>query len=211
MRAITDFADEAVILPLAAGVLATLVLLGWRRAAWAWSLVTGGMLLTMLVLKLVFAACIARIGPDGVAHGLANPSGHTAAAAAVYGGAVGLLARGTLLRWLHGPARARRPPVWGFWETGLAALLLAGLVGTSRVWLGMHTVPDVIAGGLIGIASALLLGRLAGPPTLSPARRRLLLAPLVAVPLLLHGLHLNAEPRIHAVARFWPLSMCLPR
>ncbi len=205
MHTLTDFADQAVILPLAAGVLATLLLLGWRRAALAWCVVIGGMLLTMLGLKLVFAACVAGIGPDGREHGLANPSGHTAAAAAVYGGAVGLLARGTLLRRLPGGRMS------GLWEAGLAAVLLAGLIGTSRVWLGMHTVPDVMAGGLIGIASAVLLARLAGPPPLPPARRRLLLAPLVAVPLLLHGLHLNAEPRIHAAARFWPLTLCLPR
>jgi membrane-associated phospholipid phosphatase len=201
MRIITDFADQAVILPTVAMVLLTLLWLGWRRAAWAWAGVTGGTLLTMAVLKVVFAAC----GPEPGPGMLADPSGHTAAAAAVYGGAIGLLLRGTLLR------RMRFGGGLPWLEAGLAGLLLAGLIGTSRVLLGAHSVPDVIAGGLLGTASALLLARLAGPPQLGSAQRRWLLAPLVAVPLLLHGFHLNAEPRIKSVATFWPLSACRTR
>ncbi len=201
MRIITDFADQAVILPTVAMVLLTLLWLGWRRAALAWAGVTGGTLAMMAVLKVVFAAC----GPDPGPGMLADPSGHTAAAAAVYGGAVGLLLRGTVLR------RIRFTGGLPWVEAGLAGLLLAGLVGTSRVLLGAHSVPDVIVGGLLGTASALLLALLAGPPQIQSAQRRWLLAPLVAVPLLLHGFHLNAEPRIKSVATFWPLSACRSR
>jgi membrane-associated phospholipid phosphatase len=40
---------------------------------------------------------------------------------------------------------------------GLLLYLLAGLVAWSRVALGVHTLPDILAGSLIGLASALVV------------------------------------------------------
>ena len=78
MQFLTDFADQAVVLPLAAYVLVVLATLGWRRGALAWGAAVAGVLGVMLV-----------------------PSGHTATAAVVYGGLLAMLvtrsAAGTLL------------------------------------------------------------------------------------------------------------------
>lgn len=51
----------------------------------------------------------------------------------------------------------RRPgPV----QSGIPLYSLAGLVAWSRVALGVHTVPDIAAGALIGMASALVVWRI---------------------------------------------------
>jgi membrane-associated phospholipid phosphatase len=42
----------------------------------------------------------------------------------------------------------------------LLLYLLAGLVACSRVALGVHTIPDVAAGSLIGLASALVVWKI---------------------------------------------------
>ena len=76
-----------------------------------------------------------------IAHGVDNgfPSDHTALAAAV---AVVVLA------WHR--------------RTGALLLVLAALLGTSRVLAGVHHVPDVVAGyavGLVAAVAAVLLAR----------------------------------------------------
>jgi membrane-associated phospholipid phosphatase len=43
---------------------------------------------------------------------------------------------------------------------GLLFYLLAGLVAWSRVALGVHTIPDIAAGALIGLASALVIWKI---------------------------------------------------
>ena len=42
MTFLTDFADQAVLLPVAAGVAIMLLLLGWRRGALAWTVAVCG-------------------------------------------------------------------------------------------------------------------------------------------------------------------------
>jgi undecaprenyl-diphosphatase len=74
------------------------------------------------------------------------PSGHTAAAIAVYCGIAVLLTSRIANRWVRA----------GIW---LAAALIPMFVAFSRMYRGMHHPIDVAAGALIGIAvlSALLL------------------------------------------------------
>lgn len=175
MQYLTDFADQGVTLPVLALILLTFALLGWPRGALAWVCVLGTALGLVLLLKLGLRAC----GSEVPAWLPGNPSGHVASATAIYGGLAAIaLGRG----------RAALLP----------ALLIAVVVAATRVGLGVHTVADVIAGALIGLAAALALGRLAGP---RPAGRRWL-APLVAltVAAVLHGTHLDAEAAIRALA-----------
>jgi len=189
MKFVTDFADQAVALPVAATVLLALLVLGWRRGALAWAFGVGGVLAVMLVLKLVTFACVWRVPWIG----LSSPSGHTATAAVVYGGLLALLVppgyRGTLAAAIAGGA-------------------FALLFGLTRLALHVHSVPDVIVGAGVGIAGAVILRRLAGhrPPLLSSPRLALAAC---AVMLLFHGHRLEAETRIRALALdVWPLSLC---
>ena len=68
--AISDFGDQAVILPLTAGTGQLLAVSGWRRAVIAWIVAIGGTLGLIVPPKPRFFACEGN-----------NPSGHSAAAA----------------------------------------------------------------------------------------------------------------------------------
>ena len=171
---LTDFADEAVVLPLAVAVGVALLVLGWRRGAVAWTLAVGGTLGLMLVLKLAGWAC----GPPL----WRTPSGHAAAAAVVCGGLALLVVRRDC------PYRAL-----------IIAVLAAAVVGTSRLLLGAHSLPEVLVGGAVGIAGASLLARLAGPPP-QGLRARWVAAVVVAVLVLFHGTRLPAEAHIGGLA-----------
>jgi membrane-associated phospholipid phosphatase len=186
MNFITDFADQAVVLPLIIAVGSVLWLQGWSRAAGLWALVMIATLGTMLVLKLVFLGCPGVFGATDVR----TPSGHVAGATVVAGGlATLLLARRRLVLPL--------------------AVLIAFVIGLSRLALGLHTLPETIVGAFVGLAGVAALLRFVGPPPPSFAPRRIALTAL-AVVLSLHGLHLPAEARIRATAfRFEQyLSLC---
>jgi len=176
MMFLTDFADQAVVLPIVVAVAIVLAAQGWRRGALAWLGVIGATFGVVLLLKLVFMACGPVFGPWA----LRSPSGHTAAACAVAGGVVVMVA-GRHLAVL------------------LVAVLAALAIGVSRLELGFHSPPEVVAGAAIGISGAMALLHFAGrPPRTRPV-------PLLAVPavvaLLLHGLHLPAEAAIWRVSQ----------
>jgi hypothetical protein len=186
---ITDFADQAVMLPLAVLIGVAMVAAGWRRGALAWACVITGMLAVMLILKL----WVGRCGPLLVGEDLQSPSGHTAAAASIYGGALTLLLRRTV----------RRVPV-GFVCAGVFALL----VGVTRVILGAHSVIEVAIGACVGVLAAVILEQAAGP-----VPRHIQVLPVgiavVAVVVLFHGFHLPAEAAIRRARFDWlPLSLC---
>lgn len=175
MHFLTDFADQAVILPLTLAVAVALALAGWRRGAAAWLLGIAATLLAVLLGKLFVCAC----DPLPLLS-LRSPSGHTAAAAVACGGLLALLAppgRHTKLRAMAG------------------ALAAATLIGASRLALGVHTGADVLAGALLGVAGAALLAGLAGarPPGLP---RVVPMAAALAAAAVFHGVHLHAEDNI---------------
>jgi membrane-associated phospholipid phosphatase len=168
---LTDFADQAVILPVAVSVAIILAAVGWWRGALTWLLMVGITFGTVLVLKLGFLACGPVFGPWL----LRSPSGHTAAASLVAGG---------LAMLLSGRKLAVLP----------VALLAAVVIGISRVLLGFHSVPEVLLGAVVGIVGAMVLSRVAGPP---PIRRPVPVLLVVAVvALVFHGVHLPAEAAI---------------
>ena len=184
MNFLTDFADQAVVLPLAGAVLASLVALGWRRGAAAWGGCVAGVLAVMLVLKLTAMACATHLAWSGID----SPSGHTATATMVYGGLFVLLT----------PRAAAIQ----------AAIAVAFVIGLTRLALHVHTVADVVLGGAIGLAGVALLSRLVGPrpPCL---RAPWLLVPVCIVMLVFHGDRLQAEAGIRWFALdIWPFSVC---
>jgi membrane-associated phospholipid phosphatase len=173
---ITDFADQAVILPLVVAIGVALLAQGWRRGAAAWAVAVAGTFAAMLALKLVFLACAANFGTTDIR----TPSGHVAAATVVTGGLAALLLR----------RRASVLPL---------AALAAIVIGLSRLLLGVHSLPEVALGAVVGLAGAWALLLLAGrpPPDLGVLRIAVV---AVAIVLVFHGLHFPAEAHIRATA-----------
>lgn len=190
MKFLTDFGDQAVVLPLAAAIALCLLLLGWWRAAIGWAIAVFGTFALVLSLKIIFYACHAVL-PD---LGIVSPSGHTASATVVYGGVLTLLGR-----------RGTRHLAAHLLLVAFAALALAVLFGVSRVDLGVHTIPDVLVGGAVGILGALLFVLLAGRPP-EGFRRWALGATVLLVALVFHGRELHAEEMIQriAISTWWP-------
>ncbi len=183
MTFLTDFADQAVILPLALAIGIALLAQGWRRGAGAWAAAVLITFSAMLALKVVFLACSGSFGTPEV-H---TPSGHVAAATVVAGGLAVLL-----LRWRHAAL--------------LVAAMAAAVIGISRLALHMHSPAEVVIGATVGLAGAWTLLVLAGrPPADLDGRRIAVIA--VAVIVLFHGLHLPAEAHIRGTA--WRLAHML--
>jgi membrane-associated phospholipid phosphatase len=188
IRFITDFGDQAMLLPLAIGIGLILVLSHWRRAALAWTIGIGGTYLTMLVLKLCFIAC-GHLLPGHIV----SPSGHVAAAAAVYGGLFALFARA-----VTGHSRWTLPTTLG----------IATAIGLTRLAIGAHTISEVVIGAAIGTCGAVISTMLIGAP---PRELRIgwLAGLAFAVLLLCHGFRMPAEAAIHKMAiNLWPLTAC---
>lgn len=193
LRFLTDFGDQAVILPLAATVALIFLISGWRRGALAWTVAVSATLGVVLLLKLAFLACGHLISDLR----LESPSGHTAAAAVVYGGLAGIALR-----------TVTRNRYWLLGCTFAVALLCAVVFGATRVRLGAHSMPEVLAGGMVGVGGAISSTALAGVPAPALKLSYVLAAGLVIL-LLLHGLHLPAETTIKSIAvTIWPLSAC---
>ncbi len=134
-----------------------LVLQGMWRTGLFVTAATGGALVVNAGLKEVFQ----RTRPDVVPHlrdvmTMSFPSGHALTSAVVY------LTLGAL------SMRIAQRGITKFYCMAIA-MLVTGLVGASRVYLGVHYPTDVLAGWLIGLSWALLcwlversLGRRAG-------------------------------------------------
>ena len=190
IQGLTDLADQAVIVPVLALTGLCLMLAGHRHTAFAWAVATLGTLAAVLLAKLSVAACGAEL--PGAWH-LHSPSGHTASAAAIYGGLAALL-----LPW---PRLRTGGLVYG--------VTFAGLFAGTRLALGVHSVADVIVGGGIGIAGA---GTLAWLTPRRPSGTRFMTYALVLVGvaiLVMHGTRWEAEHRIGDVASMiWPFRLC---
>ncbi len=196
----TQLGDQGVILPFVVSVAFVLVAAGARHEALYWCAAIFAALFGSLLAKIVFIPCGHLLpGLD-----IKSPSGHTAASVAAYGGFAVLWAK------LSGAGSSVT-------SCGMRALLVgataAGVIGIaiSRFVLGMHTMPEVLLGGLIGLAAPAILLR-AEPPANEPKPRPapwLLLLP-VALAILLHGASLPVEDRIAAfAARFMSaLGIC---
>jgi membrane-associated phospholipid phosphatase len=181
---VTDFADQAVLMPSAIAVAIGFGVAGWYRGALAWSGVLACTWMSILLLKLAYLLC----GSLWV-EGLHSPSGHTASAAAAAGGFFGLIVR-------------RRGGDWRW--TILISAGLAIAIGLSRLALHVHTGLDVLVAGVLGVCSAIILVLLAGAP---PARLRLspIITALAVIIPLLHGSQASAEAAIQRIAasEFW--------
>ncbi len=186
---VTDFADQAVILPLLAAVAAVLAVQRRWRLSGAWLVSVCGVLATTLMLKVALYACgwlIPSLGHHQLA--LISPSGHTASAAVEYGGLAALLS-------------ARSPPVrWGpLGRAALAGLSTAAVVGFTRIELGAHTVAEVIVAAAVGLLGTAAFVLLAGPAMVGKSALPAILAGGLVLGVF-HGRHLPAEVLIQSRA-----------
>ena len=186
---VTAFADQAVLLPVAACVVVGFAVSGWRRGALGWGVAVAATLGVMLVLKLSLIPC----GHLLPLTALRSPSGHTAGAAVVYGSLLGIW-----IRRRTGTARYTVP----------AALFFVAVIGASRIGLGVHSPIEVVIGGTVGLIGAIAAVLLAGPPPERFRFRRIAVAMIVVI-LVFHGLKLPAEIEIEKLAfTMWPFSAC---
>jgi membrane-associated phospholipid phosphatase len=187
---LTDFADEAVLLPAAALIAVLLALAGWRRGAIAWSLAFVGTLGLILLLKLALGGCGQRIAGGE----LESPSGHTAAAGVFYGSILACVTQRAFGRSVL---------------TLASVLAVVALIGGSRIVLGVHTIAEVCLGAAVGFSAALAMVRLAGPLPANDRRVAMTLLPAAFLVILLHGLRLPAEAAIRDFAQTtWPFNAC---
>ncbi|GAA4411200.1 hypothetical protein GCM10023187_36670 [Nibrella viscosa] len=136
---LTFAGQNLIVLPLAIGVSGLLL---WQRrwfdALLIW-IVLAGIGLSIEIGKPVFH----RVRPANMGYYTVKtfsfPSGHSATALGFYG----LL----LYLWLHEKIR----PLWR-WTGLLACLGLIGLIGFSRLYLGVHFLSDVAGGYLLGLS-----------------------------------------------------------
>ncbi len=183
---VTDFGDQAVILPLA--VVVFLILLAQRRwrVAGAWMLVIPGVLGTLLVLKIACYACgwlLPALDLGQLA--LRSPSGHVASAAVVSSGIIAL--------------QAGRLRVWPISAALAVALAVAVIIGATRLLLGAHSMSEVVVAAIIGGAGAVAFARLSGRHL--QEKSGLPIAAAAAIVLVIfHGSHLPAEAVIQSAA-----------
>ncbi len=149
-----------------------LALRAGARARTAWVAAIGGAFCAILVLKLALGLFPAAGAPIDVR----SPSGHTATAAAAYGGLV-LLVLG------------RAPGV-------AAAIIVALAIGASRVALDLHSLPEAALGGAVGVASVLALGRWSGVSAMRRQDALLLVAIACVLVGIEHGRHASIEPAL---------------
>jgi undecaprenyl-diphosphatase len=134
MRGVTRLGSNEVLIVVGAAAVLAFVVAGWRRAAGALAVTMAGATLLNFLLKLAFRR--ARPAPFFDAtppESYSFPSGHALLSFCLYG-----VLAATLAARLTG--RAARALVWA------AAAVLVGLIGLSRLYLGVHYPSDVLAG-----------------------------------------------------------------
>jgi undecaprenyl-diphosphatase len=134
MRGITLLGSMEVLLPLVLIVVTFLLVRGKRYEAIVLSVTMAGGVILNMILKLSFH----RARPDpffdlATPASYAFPSGHALLALCFYG---------VMVRILSDSLKSREYR----WMVWVGAVLLIGLIGLSRIYLGVHHASDVLAG-----------------------------------------------------------------
>lgn len=145
MRVITWLGSAAVIIPLG------LIIAGWfvrRRHEWRPLILLTAAVAGAVVLYDIIKLLVGRPRPPraiwiGHFHGAAFPSGHATQTVAFY----------TVLAIVLGAGRSSRMKL-ALWS---AAVLVALVVGFSRIYLGAHWLTDVLGGYALGVLWAALV------------------------------------------------------
>ena len=157
LRVITELGSTWAITAMAAVTFVLGAAIGPWRHGLIGALTIGAASIANSSLKLAMA----RTRPDLlepiiVEHGFSFPSGHSALGMVAYGVLAVLVSRSRL------PLAVRRAAI-----VGLAILI--GLIGLSRIWLGVHYPTDVLAGWVAGGVIVLAYGTLTRRVSPEPA------------------------------------------
>lgn len=173
--AITELGDSFVNISLACAVLVILLVRRCYRTAGFWALtVTGGLGGVQLLKWTIHLPRPVAIYHGASAYGF--PSGHSTMSVVLYGFLAILLARRLVGAWR--------------WVLFSSVMLIAFVIGVSRLYLGAHWLSDVLGGYFIGASCAAVMGiaYLKGADEIIP--RRLLGAAVVLVLLIAGGWHM---------------------
>lgn len=137
------------------------LLVGVAIGPWRHGLIGAIVIAVSSIGNTLLKAIVARERPDlleplFIERGFSFPSGHAALGMVAYGILAVLVGRSRL------PAAVRRGLV-----IGLGALV--GLIGLSRIWLGVHFPTDVVAGWILGGVVVLLYAELTRGVSREPA------------------------------------------
>ncbi|MGZ5780613.1 MAG: phosphatase PAP2 family protein [Burkholderiaceae bacterium] len=133
-----------------------------------------GCLIVMLGLKLFFLSC-----GDSLILNIASPSGHTAASTFVFG-SIGLVMS------THAPKSGRIPIL-------AAMALLIASIAISRVYLGAHSIAEVIVALFVGVCAVSLFAIPYNRMSHPPVNFWKLATAFVAVMVLMYGIEAPTE------------------
>ncbi len=178
MEFMTDFGDEAVILPLFLVVTVMFYAMGWQRGGRVWCAGIAAILGCLVLLKLLGLYWGEMFG---FAERPFSISGHVVASTAVYGSLLAIVLHSRQREWQW--SRALLPP-----------LVIAAVIGYTRLRLHAHTQAEILCGTVLGTAGALWLARSLLPVPVMATRYFLVVPACVA--LIFHGYMLPAEPML---------------
>jgi undecaprenyl-diphosphatase len=145
MRIVTALGYYWVVLPLLAVAVTFFYLKGWRLSTILLLVSTAGSAVLTTVLKSVFGRARPELVDSGYqASFYSFPSGHATVAVGLYGMLTLVLAYR-----LRGTAR---------WAVAVSGILVALLIGFSRLYLGVHYPTDVVAGYLAALLWLVCVG-----------------------------------------------------
>jgi membrane protein DedA with SNARE-associated domain/membrane-associated phospholipid phosphatase len=173
--AVTELGDSFVNIVMACAVLLILLVGRCRRAAVFWTIAVVGILLAVQLLK----ATIHLPRPVSIYQGASAygfPSGHAANNIVLYGFLAIIMVRQLAATWR--------------WALFSAVVLIAFIIGFSRLYLGAHWLSDVLGGYFIGIGWATLLGIAYLKKPDKPAPARLLGVAVAVVAVVAGGWHI---------------------
>lgn len=182
-RAITDFGDGAVLLPIFGVSIILFAAFGWRRGAIIWGILSGTALAILMMAKLMGLEWAYLFDSPGRA---LSVSGHVSAGSAIYGSLLNFLIfrkRMNLLAYLPIP------------------ILVACALSYTRLILHSHTPAEVTLGGILGVSVALTSSRILIP---MPSR---LIIPTLAIMLIVivsfYGEHSHTETFLQSQFSTW--------
>jgi undecaprenyl-diphosphatase len=145
MRLVTALGYYYVVVPLLAVALFLFYRRGWRLSAVLLAVSTGGSIVLTTVLKGVFQRARPELFDSGYqASFYSFPSGHATVAVGFYGMLTVILAY-----QLRGFAR---------WLVAISGTLIVLLIGSSRLYLGVHYPTDILAGYLSALLWLVCVG-----------------------------------------------------